>query len=237
MTFYAPENRLVLACFEASRAWFSDEITLQKAISSKSETDNGEFAQFLKVWQLRRNAKACPESRRQLLKRLGSIAENYADREAIKRPGFQAEIDSLRITESQPDGLTYGRPVSMVSKFLFCKNPWEFSPYDQYTRRALNSLGASITVANYAAFVDAFDRFHEFVQKDMSKKELEYEAFKFGTKKFESNELFTRRVADKYLMLLGGFGDGRMVNDINEVKGEFPRKTRADHGHVLEPRS
>jgi len=53
---------------------------------------------------------------------------------------------------------------------------------------------------------------------------LSNEDFSFDDKILDA-DLFSRRVADKYLMLLGGYGDYQFVNDIKSSVNSFPCTT------------
>ncbi|WP_170430568.1 hypothetical protein [Ruegeria arenilitoris] len=198
-------------------------------IRSDANIDLDSFARFLKVWQLARTVKT--DNRGPVLDGLAELTKKYSTRVNVADGDFVSELEAFRKIRG-----TTGKPCSMVSKFLFCANPLEFSPYDQYARRALSALGAKIGIADYSAFLEAFESFHAVVRQEMNNT-LSREDFAYEDVVFESDELFSRRVTDKYLMLLGGFGDGRMVEAINKVKSKFPESTLKNHVCVFEARN
>ena len=220
-----PENRLLLACFEASRAWFQSG---KKHESEKAHSDRirynvriteQQLKRFLVTWKVARNANK--DKRQELCEALTSIADRYQNLCAISSPGFVLDLDNLNNT-----GTAYGRPVSLVSKYLFCNMPEVFAPYDQYARRALIALGAEIEIANYAQFMRSFELFHAKVAQSLIERGLTSEFFAFEGAEPMHEKLFSRRVADKYLMLIGGYGDQKFIESIQTNLTSFSGNAR-----------
>ena len=218
LMFFNPAHCLPLACFEASRAWFSQEKQCVEALERSDQLETKDFKSFLKVWGVARTAPIT--TRTKLAERLAEITKHYQVCDDIDFERFEADVESL-----YDDGLTTGRPYSLVSKYLFCKDPSEFSPYDKHASCGLNiSTGPGRSV-DYAAFLEAFENFHAKLRKDLEKRSLTRDLFVFDGKKFDDEQLFSRRVADKYLMLRGGFGEYRMAGFVNASKDKFPTDT------------
>ncbi|WP_170385553.1 hypothetical protein [Ruegeria atlantica] len=214
--FFDPANRLALACFEASRAWFDGEKSCAEAVQKNCELPREKFKDFLSIWGLARTA---PKNRRdELAPKLAQI--RIEDPSDLGSEAFSSFVEKL-----YEDRLTTGRPYSMVSKYLFCKNPLKFSPYDRYARRALYERGELTRDAGYVAFLKAFESFHTDVSEDLKKASLTRDMFAIDDKQFDTEREFSRRVADKYLMLLGGFGEYRMAAEVNKAKCRFPSET------------
>lgn len=216
--FSDQDNLLLLACFEANRAWFDNEMHEGEKIHheriSCGKPLNGEHLKsFLVTWKVARNTK--PEKRQELSYRLADLAKDYQDLEAIRTAGFSKAVEDLKTDE-----FTHGRAISLVSKYLFCAKPEVFSPYDQHARRALIKSGSKIDVANYSQFMDAFEAFHDNVSKRLVALNLSHDSFAYGRESMDS-DLFARRVADKYLMLSGDFSSKRVFRLINGSRCSF----------------
>ncbi len=226
--FHDPENRLLLACFEASRAWFdgdeSEKVQHDRVIPGKRLSEE-EFLGFLNTWEVTRTSYKAERER--LRTELVSFAAKYRSRDAIATTEFTKDLERLSAEQ-----ITKGRPISLVSKYLFCGSPEVFSPYDQHTLRALTALGAKVADSNYAQFLNAFDQFQSIVVGKLAAENLAEERFAFNGLVMEP-ALFKRRVTDKFLLLIGGYGDGRCCKLLKDKRCCFAEDVHQDFDRVV----
>ena len=114
------------------------------------------------------------------------------------------EIEELVPQAQNEVGLT-GKPTSMMSKFAFSLRPDICSPYDARAREALRKdtqIAYKGLDHDYVSYMDAYTRFKaELIASNVLIHPMDY-----TYKGISLNEnLFWSRVADKYLMVLGGF--------------------------------
>src|SRR5205085_2524074 len=95
------------------------------------------------------------------------------------------------------------------SKFAFSLRPNAFVPYDSKVRHVLNALNHRIKDHHYCDYLRAFRIEQEKIAERCRAAGLSPSKLRYKGKTID-NELFDARLADKRLMLEGGFSAKRM---------------------------
>ena len=110
------------------------------------------------------------------------------------------------------DGILPGRPTSLISKFAFMLRPESFVPYDARVRSALRKSGHRVRTHHYCEYLRAFRLSQEPIVERCRAAGLSPAKLRYQGKTLD-NALFDARLADKRLMLEGGFSASRMKRD------------------------
>ncbi len=201
-------NEYEIAAGVAVITWFESEGPLSKEIQ-RTETLTPELLQrWLKYWML---ARTCPRATREELRTFleysrSTICNSINNSEPLR------VVETLA-AEGRISNGTRGRPTSLVSKFAFSCCPAIFLPYDRRARTALREMKYKIDDHDYYSYMEAFKEQIKVTTKAMDEQDIYYHNFTYNNKTM-SKKLFYRRVADKLLMLRGGFSRDRMVRRI-----------------------
>jgi hypothetical protein len=126
---------LALSCFDATMAWANSEKHQVEVIFKNNIIEMGDFEYFLKNWQVERNTLKSERNRLLNILNLGKFenpSEVYKLAIMAKEKGLSSKIDGK--------GHDHILPISLVSKFAFCKNPTIFPPIDQWSLSGVNKL-------------------------------------------------------------------------------------------------
>jgi hypothetical protein len=134
---------------------------------------------------------------------------------AIDRASDEAyDVIEQLSARSLQQGVTSGRPTSMLSKLALAICPLVFIPYDSRVQEALRGVGKGIRADSYRDYMravlsekPAFDR--ELAQRDLSIESLKATGM--------SQALFEMRALDKWLMLCGGFSSETMLRELRAL--------------------
>ena len=207
---------LATACLEATRAWVETEHRHVKKFSQPDGLNIIEFEAFLKDWMVVRNtAKA---ARSEFLKYISTV--RFDQPEAVEN----IAIIAAKRKFSSKNG-KHILPTSMISKIAFCKSPEKFTPIDRWAVLGIKKfypdiVKSTITSHFYATYYKHFLRFVAQVENRIATEDWNNETFAFGNETIASM-LFARRVADKYLMILGGGMKVETIEKLNATKRTF----------------
>jgi hypothetical protein len=203
--------RIHLACYDAVRSWHNDIVKFKSFTRSALECKI-EFSEFLKCWQVSRSAKISDRARIRLA--LKNLRDEIDAPSQLNHRWVQVEQAVGKISAASSES---SRCTSLASKFAFCHSPKLFSPYDSFTVRAIRSFGIKIKDHAYVDFMSAFEEifviFSRLFKEHDKPWEKYLEPFNLELSDIEK-ELFTRRVTDKFLMLMGGYGDISMYENV-----------------------
>ena len=192
-------NLLRIAAPDAIVRWADREKYFADKIASCPRVEE----KFLRQWRAHWNlSQAIPSE--PLAKRLNHIRPSLRKVEEDRLPEMVKElVQTLKdhgITTNTRKNRT--RQTSLMSKFAFSLHPTIAVPYDRHARKGLEILyGYRIKEHDYPTYVAKFNEFAEECSKKLDETGLT-ETLQPLWKPFMDETLFSRRSADKLLMLL-----------------------------------
>jgi hypothetical protein len=195
-----------VAAKSAIACWFKVELPFVTTIQQQP-LDTQLLDRWLVYWVLARTVpKPNREKLRAFLARVAGPVLLAAD-----GPESYGLVEELSMQALRWGGVT-GRPTSLISKFAFSCRPLIFVPYDRRARSAFRRSGYKISDHAYSAYMGAFN-----AEKKTTIERLYARGIKASNLPYRGqimdDELFEMRVADRRLMLQGGFSPNYMVRD------------------------
>jgi hypothetical protein len=194
------EEYLELAVQEAILQWQGKEGELSRQLQNKVVIDSDFLRGWLGHWMLARSNPI--RLRAQLSDYLQEIRPLTISASPQDLPGMVIEHAGKMKTL----GATKGVQTSLVSKFTFSLAPETIVPYDKRARDGLGRMfNMTIREHDYPEYLKAFHRFKDICDKYLDESGLEAEYKNRYEQSGMSEQLFRMRVADKMLMIIGGF--------------------------------
>jgi len=205
------QDRDEIAAKSAVACWFKMELPFVTAIQQQ-QLDGQLLDRWLVYWVLARTIRR--PNRDELRVFLADVARPALL--AVQRLGPEAYrlVEELSIRALRSSVVT-GRPTSLISKFAFSCRPKIFVPYDRRARCALRRSGYKIPDHAYGVYMEAFN-----AEKKRTIERLYAHGIRASNLPYQgqtmNDELFEMRVADRCLMLHGGFSASYMTRDYSQ---------------------
>jgi hypothetical protein len=201
---YSSEEQDAIAARAAIATWFGNEgKTAEKIHHQPVELDL--LKSWLSLWIL---ARTVGSGRREAIRDF----LNHTARGKLLDPSASCETVEQLSSQVKTDGILPGRPTSLISKFAFMLRPENFVPYDAHVRGALKKLGYRVKAHHYCDYLRGFRLAQETIVERCRAAGLTPTKLRYQGKTLD-NALFDARLADKRLMLQGGFSASRMKKD------------------------
>lgn len=210
---------ITLACFDATKAWVEGEYGHVKNFANPSGINKQEFHSFLNDWRIIRNSD--PDQRENFRKYLNRDAK-FEGPDCVKKVANASKKNGFSSFYNRKTGDRI-LPTSLISKVAFCKNPKAFTPIDSLSVIGMNEgfrslLRQKVTLHSYKDFSSYFSEIVILVEKELKRQEWDAKTFSYGSQPIPK-EYFSRRVTDKYLMLLGrkNISESKITNLKNKI--------------------
>ncbi len=201
---YSDQELDAIAAHAAVATWFNKEGQKAEEIQ-RGLLDPDTLRSWLTLWMLVRTVGT---DRRE---RLRDFLNNTAHAKLVDASAGCETVEHLSV-QIRDDGILRGRATSLVSKFAFALRPNTFVPYDSKVRGALRHVGHAIHDHHYCDYLRAFRIEQEKIAERCRAAGLSPAKLRYKGKTID-NALFDARLADKRLMLEGGFPASRMKRD------------------------
>jgi len=208
-------KNLELAVREAILQWINKEQNLSQEMLNSPGMTLSDLKKWLGYWML---ARANPVIYRDQL--LTQINE-FLKPNILSIPDDEIPENIYPLAkELKNRGGTKNIQTSLVSKFAFCLRPELIVPIDSKAKEGLGRrYGNKIENHNYLSYYEAFLLFKDETSTELERSGL-LEKLNHYWEPHMSKNLLLARVADKLLMLEGGFSVELMEKSVNKHFGE-----------------
>jgi hypothetical protein len=199
---------LDLAVSAAKRSWEKTEGAFHYRMAANPKFDDAALQNWLSFWMLSRT------NPRNLRRPLLDYFNNEAIHLIIDADDSNAFSMVQYVARRGNDlGIFSGVATSTVSKLAFTLKPSLFNPYDMRVRKGLKAfLGTSIRDHDYINYMHCFKLFKRHLGASLPNA-IQARLIEDDINDNEGASVSLNRVADKYLMLVGGFSVDRMRRD------------------------